>query len=327
MICWDADISRRFCRAVTDNDIIFVVFCVGGDDVIDVLQMSQRALQAGQDVSSLLHFVHAVGSDIQEALHRSAPARKSVDHRKYIQRHLRHLTQASHMTSADTASPEATDANCETSFVNCEANYEAENCEARIDPQTTMDCKARIMSLQATDCEARVCGASAYCEAWFSKCINSDIRQNCETKCCKAQVKCEAKNCEAKNCEASKPVPLRQRQLPASFWQEPNQPRSVPAVYAGYPGLPEVPTLDPAACPLYLHNTLGQNYMAYKMDYPCLPYQPRTAWQQAPWQQAPWQQAPWEKAPWQSSRPAVWRPIPTKSLHSQHRYHPFTDVR
>ncbi|KAA0710811.1 Protein FAM181A [Triplophysa tibetana] len=118
------------------------------------------------EVKTLLNFVNLASSDIKAALDRSAPCRRSVDHRKYLQKQLKRFSQKY------------------TKIPRCQSHRTSE-------PPKTPEDKATGNLRRLTDAPT---DDGNYDE---------DLSPNCEHEARAGQ------------------VPMRNRQLPASFWKEP----------------------------------------------------------------------------------------------------------
>ncbi|XP_078000808.1 uncharacterized protein LOC144453398 [Glandiceps talaboti] len=175
--------------------------------------MAQTQPTSEGDVKTLLNFVNLASCDIKAALDKSAPCKKSVDHRKYLQKQLKRFSPSDREGASE--------------YTRAVVVHNA----TRVEPLRCM--KKRSTSISSLTSE----GSDSASEFSYNTDMSlgssgeyhRELRKGNEDLYQKDVVERDRKTQQGQN--VGNPVPLRKRRLPASFWQEPGRgalPASMP---------------------------------------------------------------------------------------------------
>ncbi|XP_077867231.1 uncharacterized protein LOC144356243 [Saccoglossus kowalevskii] len=175
--------------------------------------MAQAQSSEG-DVKTLLNFVNLASCDIKAALDKSAPCKKSVDHRKYLQKQLKRFSPTDR----------------ERTINDCNRNvYHPVTAQTgRVEPLRCL--KKRSTSVSSLTSEGSDSASELSYITDMSLGSSGEFHQHDVMKGSDISYKSdgiESDNVKqirtGKGDDAGNPVPLRKRRLPASFWQEPGK--------------------------------------------------------------------------------------------------------
>ncbi|XP_006010249.1 protein FAM181A [Latimeria chalumnae] len=142
-------------------------------------------MASDSEVKTLLNFVNLASCDIKAALDKSAPCRRSVDHRKYLQKQLKRFSQKY------------------SRIPRCHPSRLAETSL-----KNTVEDKSRGFILDRSELNN-------------FKTLHENVSRASELDCEGASKSDHILSDQGKEVGRQDHVPMRKRQLPASFWEEP----------------------------------------------------------------------------------------------------------